>query len=186
MPGDATREIAAIHGVEHGTFAGSSYRAGLVSRLEVGEPDDTTSLLHQALESLDESWAQEEIPFGSWHGDWMPWNLLRSGTDLWVWDWERSASGVPVGLDAAHFRFDIESKVRGRSPEEAAASSARWTEVVGPDLGARPGSGRALAMANLLEMCLRFREGRRAGMEAKDVAYVRAVRSLISGGGVGA
>ena len=58
--------------------------------------------------------AKQPNPFGSWHGDWMPWNLLRSGTDLWVWDWERSASGVPVGLDAAHFRFDIESKIRGR------------------------------------------------------------------------
>jgi hypothetical protein len=156
-----------------------------MSRLEDGEPDDTTALLHRVLESLDEAWGQE-IPFGSWHGDWMPWNLLRSGTDLWVWDWERAASGVPVGLDAAHFRFDIESKIRGRSPEEAAASSAAWTEVVGPDLGARPGSGRALAVANLLEMCLRFREGRQAGMEAKDVAYVRAVRSLISDGVGGA
>ena len=103
-----------------------------------------------------------------------------------LWDLERSASGVPVGLDAAHFRFDIESKIRGRSPEEAAASSAGWTEVVGPDLGARPGSGRALAVANLLEMCLRFREGRQAGMGAKDVAYVRALRSLVSDGGGGA
>lgn len=186
MPGDATREVAAIHGVEHGTFAGSAYRVGLVSRLGAGEPDDTTAFLHQALAWLDEAWGQEEIPFGAWHGDWMPWNLLRSGNDLWVWDWERSASGVPVGLDAAHFRFDIESKIRGRSPEEAAASSAGWTERVGPDLGARPGSGRALAVTNLLEMCLRFREGRQAGMEAKDVAYVRAMASLISDGGGGA
>jgi hypothetical protein len=188
MPGDATREVAAIHGVEQGTFADSAYRAGLVSRVEAGEADDTTALLHHALASLDEAWGQEAIPFGSWHGDWMPWNLLRSGTDLWVWDWERWASGVPVGLDAAHFRFDIESKIRGRSPEESAASSAGWTEVVGPDLGARPGSGRPLAVANLLEMCLRFREGRQAGMEAKDVAYVRALRSLISDhdGGAGA
>ena len=167
-------------------FAGSAYRAGLEPGHEAGEPDDTTAVLHRALASLDEAWGHEEIPFGSWHGDWMPWNLLRSGADLWVWDWERSATGVPVGLDAAHFRFDIESKIKGRSPEEAAASSAGWTEVVGPDLGARPGSGRALAVANLLEMCLRFREGRQAGMEAKDVAYVRAVRSLIAEGDAGA
>ena len=93
---------------------------------------------------------------------------------------------MPVGLDAAHFRFDIESKIRGRSPEEAAASSAGWTERVGPDLGARPGSGRALAVANRLEMGLRVREGRQAGMEAKDVTYVRAMGSLISVGSGGA
>jgi hypothetical protein len=111
----------------------------------------------------------------------MPWNLLRIGRDLYVWDWERSASGVPVGLDAAHFRFDVESKIRGRSPEEAARSSAEWTETVGPDLGARPGSGRPLAISNLLEMCLRFHEGRQAGMEAKDVTYVRALQALLPG-----
>ena len=178
MPGDATREIAAIHGVEHGTFAGSAYRAGLVSRLEAGEPDDTTALLHQALASLDEAWGQEEIPFGSWHGDWMPWNLLRSGTDLWVWDWERSASGVPVGLDAAHFRFDIESKIRGRSPEEAAASSAGWTESGGARSGRAdlvPGA-RSPWRTSWRCVCGSAKDGRRAWRPRMSPTFGRWVR----------
>ena len=62
MPGDATREVAAIHGVEQGMFAASAYRAGLVSRLEAGEADDTTALLRQALASLDDAWGQASDP----------------------------------------------------------------------------------------------------------------------------
>lgn len=50
---------------------------------------------------LDE---QPTCPIGSWHGDFGPWNLATDGTVTQIWDWERFAAGVPVGLDAAHYR----------------------------------------------------------------------------------
>lgn len=179
MPGDATREIAMLDGLIRAPFGDSAYRADLVARLERGGSDEDSMVLATAIDRIDHAWEKGEVSFGSWHGDWIPWNQVRIDGDLFVWDWERAGTGVPTGLDVAHFRFDVEAKIRGRSPEDAARSSAEWSEHVARDMGATPGSGSPLAMANLVEMCLRFREGREAGLEARDTAYVRAIRSLM-------
>ena len=40
------------------------------------------------------------LSYGSWHGDWTPWNMAITHTGLLVWDWERLDHGVPVGFDA--------------------------------------------------------------------------------------
>ena len=45
--------------------------------------------------------------FGAWHGDFGPWNAAVGPAGLEVWDWERFETGVPVGLDAAHWRVQI-------------------------------------------------------------------------------
>lgn len=50
----------------------------------------------------------ERIPLGASHGDWTPWNMSWSNSHqgervLEVWDWERSATGVPQGHDVVHF-----------------------------------------------------------------------------------
>lgn len=39
----------------------------------------------------------------AWHGDFAPWNLAAAADGrLLVWDWERFATGVPLGFDAVH------------------------------------------------------------------------------------
>jgi hypothetical protein len=179
MPGDATREIAVMDGLVRAPFTGTAYRADLVARLEASGSEERGGLLGTAIDRIDDAWEDGDVCFGSWHGDWIPWNQVRSDGDLFVWDWERAATGVPAGLDVAHFRFDVEAKIRGRSPEEAARSSAAWSNRVASDIGAGSGSGFPLALVNLVEMCLRFREGRDAGVDASDSVYVRALRSLM-------
>jgi hypothetical protein len=52
--------------------------------------------------------AQGSCPMGSWHGDFGPWNMAADGRDVNVWDWERFETGVPYGLDAAHYRTQVE------------------------------------------------------------------------------
>jgi hypothetical protein len=47
-------------------------------------------------------------PMGSWHGDLGPWNMATDGSVVNVWDWERFDSRVPYGLDAAHYRTQVE------------------------------------------------------------------------------
>jgi hypothetical protein len=44
------------------------------------------------------------VAFGCWHGDFGPWNMARDASTTEVWDWERFSSGVPIGLDAAHYQ----------------------------------------------------------------------------------
>lgn len=58
--------------------------------------------LHAALSAT-----AADCTFGSWHGDFGPWNMATDGARVEVWDWERFEEGVPVGLDAAHYRTQV-------------------------------------------------------------------------------
>lgn len=44
----------------------------------------------------------QSLQWGSWHGDWRLTNMAVTASGCSVWDWERFATGVPVGYDALH------------------------------------------------------------------------------------
>lgn len=58
------------------------------------------------------------------HGDWVPWNLARSGRGLVAWDWEYSEAGAPVGIDETHLAFQVARVQHGR-PIASALAAAR-------------------------------------------------------------
>ncbi|MDF5754803.1 hypothetical protein [Spongiactinospora sp. TRM90649] len=68
----------------------------------------------------------------AWHGDLTPWNMAPvPGGRLLVWDWERFATGVPFGFDAAHNY--LHRALRRMRPAEAARSClAQATAVLAP------------------------------------------------------
>jgi hypothetical protein len=78
----------------------------LASACAVGGDEDDRAVAAQlgewltGVESLSRT---SDLPLGTWHGDWTPWNCCMAGTDLLVWDWERCSGGVPVGFDALHY-----------------------------------------------------------------------------------
>lgn len=47
----------------------------------------------------------QEVGFGTWHGDWTPWNMAWHGGRVQLWDWERHDPDVPEGLDLLHYRL---------------------------------------------------------------------------------
>jgi len=49
-----------------------------------------------------------DVVLGAWHGDLGPWNVAQGRDRLEVWDWERFETGVPAGLDAAHWRVQVD------------------------------------------------------------------------------
>jgi hypothetical protein len=55
---------------------------------------------------LVELWVEqargESLQWGSWHGDWRRTNMAVTPSGCSVWDWERFATGVPLGYDALH------------------------------------------------------------------------------------
>jgi hypothetical protein len=59
-----------------------------------------------AFAALADAWVTDarvsELRFGSWHGDWRRTNMAISQGRCAVWDWERFATGVPIGYDALH------------------------------------------------------------------------------------
>jgi hypothetical protein len=70
------------------------------------------------LERLSDHSGEQPVRFGSWHGDWGPWNMAWAGERVRLWDWERFSRGVPCGLDALHYALAGE-------PERARLSSLR-------------------------------------------------------------
>lgn len=96
-----------------------------------------------------------------WHGDWVPWNIGRHGGELYAWDWEHSAPGVPVGFDLLHWRFQVALVLRGRPLAEAAAAVRAAATAELPDV---PREHRALlADLYLLEMFMRTYHLKRLG-----------------------
>lgn len=63
-------------------------------------------------ELLDQA-GDRSLGVGAWHGDWTPWNMARRGGMVQLWDWERFAKGVPVGLDRFHYGVNAVSRRHG-------------------------------------------------------------------------
>ena len=59
-----------------------------------------------AFAGLAQTWVEQAkttpMTWGSWHGDWRRTNMAVGASGCSVWDWERFATGVPVGYDALH------------------------------------------------------------------------------------
>lgn len=56
----------------------------------------------QRLDAVVERYGDMELELGRWHGDWNRANVAVHGRDVAAWDWERSTTGAPHGLDAAY------------------------------------------------------------------------------------
>ena len=59
--------------------------------------------LRRALDEVTAEFGSTTLRFGASHGDFSPWNTLRTGNDIAIWDWERFRPDVPVGLDLIHY-----------------------------------------------------------------------------------
>lgn len=106
--------------------------------------------LHAALESV------ADCPFGSWHGDFGPWNMGSAAARVEVWDWERFEAGVPAGFDAAHYRTQVEVAAR-TEPEVAWRQITADVAAVLDELGLSTDSATAVAGCYLLAISARYR-----------------------------
>jgi hypothetical protein len=172
-PVAVSREIAALGGVEETALGESGWWAGLRARLApvrqamaerpAGPPDGQADAPGDAA-ALDgtlarlEGQASTRLAFGTWHGDWGPWNLRSTPGRLLVWDWERSADGVPLGFDLLHFGYQTALQGRGQPPATAAATARDRAAARLAELGQRPGVAELLCDLYLLERLCRAAE----------------------------
>ena len=159
-PPAVSAEIAALGGVRTLQLAASPWWAGLHRRLApVGQAASGRAavVLEATLERLEAAGATR-LAFGTWHGDWGPWNLRSTPDRLLVWDWERSGAGVPLGFDLLHFGYQTALQGLGQPPAVAAATGRdRAGPLLGP-LGQRPGAEELLLDLYLLERLCRVAE----------------------------
>jgi hypothetical protein len=182
VPMRATHEVAVGDGVSWNALADGAYWSSLRDRVGDAANDLTNPLggdQARAVDELERAYGSREVPFGSWHGDWTPWNMTRVDGSLFVWDWERAEGPVPVGLDLLHFDFDVRVKIDGHSPSRAIHESV---VELGPRLealGLPSGLTHLLATLHLLEMTLRFQQARAQGVDVADTIYGPALQAIL-------
>ena len=117
----AMLEVAAIGGIQRHALSDSPYLADL--RCGLAALGDRGAPLAHSLDTLTTRAGGTELAFGAWHGDWTHWNMAPHGGTLLAWDWERFATGVPVGFDALHFHVQEAITARHEPPAQAVAGT---------------------------------------------------------------
>jgi hypothetical protein len=154
-PYAAITELAGAAGIESGPLASSPYWRRIKASVAKVHDPEVAALLGTVVEAVERRHGRTVFRYGSWHGDFTPWNLQRRGETIALWDWERFAVGVPLGFDALHYRQALDSARLG----DANAATQRLAQHAAANL-ARVGVPAELAGATctlyLLELCSRF------------------------------
>lgn len=180
-PVEAGRELAGMDGDE-GLLGETGYWRDVRTRIAaVDAPGPSGETLLRAAGEIEHRWADRRVALGRWHGDWIPWNMTVVDGRPFVWDWERSATGVPAGIDLAHFEFDVRTKVRGEAPDTAVRECLRRASRSLEKLGLPTDLGPLVHRLHLIEMCLRFEEARTRGVVVEDAIYRPALDELLTG-----
>lgn len=153
---DAMADLAGVCGISSFPAEESPYWRQLRERVQALPQRDLAKALLDALGVLQSASGSTELRYGSWHGDWTPWNMTMSLGRALLWDWERFTAGVPLGYDAMHYQFQA-SLVGGHMTAEAAAEAAvNQAPVILPPLGVDPATTRLVAMLYLIEIGTRY------------------------------
>lgn len=152
----AMAELATVGGVTIERVAQTRYWQRLRSRLEACGAGGPAAALLQIMADLQSTAEATSLAFGSWHGDWTPWNMAFSGERVLVWDWERFESGVPVGYDSVHYQLQRAVERNGAGASSAAEVALFTAPMTLGPLGVRPGSAVFVAAMYLVEIATRY------------------------------
>lgn len=157
-------EIAQLQGVSRHRLAESPYWADVQARLAAREAAQAgaTDVLAPIVRFIEARHGATALRFGTWHGDFTPWNMARLDDGVYVWDWERAAP-APVGLDLLHFLFQSVCRFDGRNPAEAVEICRERTPSLLPLLDVAATSDDALWCLYRMELLFRYDEARLAG-----------------------
>ena len=130
---EAMNELARCRNVVIEPLGSSEFWTMLRRRLECLPGSAVRDQIRRAVEDINQAHGNDRIEFGSWHGDWTPWNMTTDGSRALVWDWEKFADDVPIGFDAVH--YDVQGAVVGSKlrPAQAFAETRRRSgSLLGP------------------------------------------------------
>ena len=152
----AMTEIAAVAGVRECKLAGSDYWQHLTARLEAAGGGTEHSALRSALADLESVAGSTTLRFGSWHGDWTPWNMASTAQGLLVWDWERFTTPAPAGFDALHCWLQAEVVGNRREPAGAANACVQRAPALLEPFGVARQEARLTALLYLADLSVRY------------------------------
>jgi len=162
VPVAAMRALAGRRGWRRTTVAGSE----VVQRLREGIsalPDEAPrSWLEHELARLVDELGDVDTRTGSWHGDWVAWNMARDGAEILLWDWEHHEHGVFPGFDHLHFLAqDLRLRI-GTTPDVEDTWLTRARQELADAWDVRGAAAEAAIRSYLLVVNLRYvsdREG---------------------------
>ena len=162
----AMLDIAGCCGYTTGTLAASAYWHELRGRLTAVADRPEGVALASAAELLVKHAGEVVFRYGAWHGDWAPWNMANVADALLVWDWERFATGVPLGFDAVHHELQKRIQDTDDATEAVEATVRRAAELLAP-FGV-PADGREVtALLYLVDLATRYLTDRQAEAGAR-------------------
>ena len=161
-----TRRVASLFGLREEPVGGGAAVRRLRDRLAAVPSGD--GAVHADVEGLLDALdggTDVGVPVGSWHGDWSPWNLGRHDGRLWAWDWEYARGDVPLGLDVAHFGFQVAFVADRRRLGDAFDRARAVAEGPLAELGLDVGSRSVVHAIHVAEVSVRYLESRAMGVE---------------------
>jgi hypothetical protein len=173
-PRDATHELALGGAVTRSSLGESGWWEAVRARIEASD-----SGLGAAAAAIAAEAGERPLSFGRGHGDWTPWNMRRIEGRLVVWDWERAADGVPIGIDAMHYGLLVALNARKLPPPRAVADTLARAPGWLAELDQPTEAARVILCLELLEMSLRYAEARRAGVTVRHDRFGTALHNLL-------
>jgi hypothetical protein len=149
-------EITGVAGVRESPIAASEYWPKLIARIDAVADGTEQVALRSALASLESLGGSTTLRFGSWHGDWTPWNMASTAEGLLVWDWERFTAPAPAGFDALHCWLQAEVVGNRREPAEAATACVRRAHELLEPFGVAGCEARLTALLYLADLSVRY------------------------------
>jgi len=154
--------VARVDGLQQGACASDAYLQQLRERLGAADPGAERTALLEALDALKVTGGCAGLTFGAWHGDWSPWNMASTTSGLLVWDWERFATGVPVGFDALHYWLQSEVGPHHRDPLAAATNVLEYAAPLLAPFGIGAVQAQLTAALYLTDVATRYLVDRQA------------------------
>jgi len=154
--------VARVGGLQQEASASGVYLRRLRERLGAADPGAERTALLEALDALAATGGCAGLTFGAWHGDWSPWNMASTTGGLLLWDWERFATGVPVGFDALHYWLQSEVGPQHRDPLAAATDLPGHAAPLLAPFGIGAGQARLIAALYLADVATRYLVDRQA------------------------
>ncbi|HEX5199392.1 hypothetical protein ACFQS1_07140 [Paractinoplanes rhizophilus] len=162
----AMLDIAGCCGYTSGPLDESGYWGDLRGRLAAVAGRTEGAGLGPAAELLVKHAGDTVFRYGAWHGDWAPWNMANLADALLVWDWERFATGVPMGFDAIHHELQKRIQSTGDAQDAVEQTVRRAGELLAP-FGVPPAGREVTALLYLVDLAVRYLTDRQAEAGAR-------------------
>jgi hypothetical protein len=156
VPVELMRRLAGVAGVQEAPLSKAEHVLGMRRRAAQLEEWSSHGWVASALGRVCTALGDVELPLGTWHGDWVPWNMARGADEVLMWDWEHMETGVPWGWDHVHY---LAQDIRVRVGVDEVAESAWLREASSAlvhDWGLDARQSRAVILLYLIEINLRY------------------------------